>query len=206
MIKIFTDSTSYIPKDLQEKYDIHVLTLSVSLDDKEYIEVETDNTEFFAHVDESHNFPKSSQPSVDTVYKVFEAEIKAGNEIVGVFLSSKMSGTFQTANMVKEDLLGKYPDASITLIDSKSNCMQLGLAVLAACEANAEGKDLAGVTYAVHETIKRTRFIFIPKDLRYLEKGGRIGRASAILGNALKLIPILTVLDVSGPTVHTSSN
>jgi len=193
MIKVFTDSTSYIPKDLQKKYDIKVLSLSVSLDDKEYIEVETSSEEFFAHVDASSEFPKSSQPSLEDVYDVFKAEIEQNNSIVGVFLSSKMSGTFQTACMVRDDLLEKHPDASITLIDSKSNCMQLGLAVLAAAEACKAGNKLSEVIDAVEATIKRTRFIFIPRNLKYLEKGGRIGKAQALLGNALKLIPILTV-------------
>ena len=195
MIKIFTDSTSYIPKDLQKKYDIKVLSLSVSLDGKEYIEVETSNEEFFEHIASSKEFPKSSQPSLENVYDVFKAELESNNQIVGVFVSSKMSGTFQTACMVRDDLLTKHPKASITLIDSKSNCMQLGLAVLAAAEANADGADLSAVINAVEETMKRTRFIFIPKDLRYLKKGGRIGKSQALLGNALKLIPILTVID-----------
>lgn len=195
MIKIFTDSTSYIPRDLQEQFNIKILSLSVSLDDKEYIEVETSNEEFFAHVDASNEFPKSSQPSVDDVYAAFKTEIDAGNAIVGVFISSKMSGTFQTACMVRDDLLENHPDASITLIDSKSNCMQLGLAALAAAEASADGKKLDEVIDAVEKTIKRTRFIFIPKNLKYLEKGGRIGKAQALLGNALKLIPVLTVTD-----------
>lgn len=195
MIRVFTDSTSYIPKDLQEKYNIRVLSLSVSLDDKEYIEVDTSNEEFFAHVDASSEFPKSSQPSLEEVYDAFKTELDKGNSIVGIFISTKMSGTYQTACMVRDDLLEKYPDASITLIDSKSNCMQLGLAALAAAEAIFEGKELPEVINAVEETIKRTRFIFIPKNLKYLEKGGRIGKAQALLGNALKLIPILTVKD-----------
>jgi DegV family protein with EDD domain len=195
MIKVFTDSTSYIPKDLQEKYNIKVISLSVSLDNKEYIEAETSNEEFFAHVEASSEFPKSSQPALEEVYDAFKAEIEKGNSIIGVFISSKMSGTFQTACMVRDDLLGKYPDASITLIDSKSNSMQLGLAALAAAEASSDGKELRDVIDAVENTIKRTRFIFIPKNLKYLEKGGRIGKAQALLGNALKLIPILTVID-----------
>ena len=194
MIKVFTDSTSYIPKELQEKYNIGILSLSVSLDDREYLEAETDNEEFFDHMSKSSNFPKSSQPSADAVRAAFEEEIKKGNKIVGVFLSSKMSGTFHTVSMVRNQLDLKYPDACIMLIDSKSNSMQLGLAALAAAEASAAGDDIDAVVKAAEETIMRTRFIFIPRNLKYLEKGGRIGRAQALLGNALKLIPILTVI------------
>lgn len=97
--------------------------------------------------------------------------------------------------MVREQLLEKYADARIEIIDSKSNCMQLGLAVLAGAEARETGADIDDIVEAVNQTILRTRFIFIPKDLRYLEKGGRIGKAQALLGNALKLIPLLTVVD-----------
>lgn len=93
MITIFTDSTSYIPHELLKKHDIRILSLSASLDGVEYVETETDSNEFFSQIDKSNSFPKSSQPSLDDVTKAMEGEIAKGNSIVGVFLSSKMSGT-----------------------------------------------------------------------------------------------------------------
>ncbi len=195
MIKIFTDSTSYIPDELIKKYSIGVLSLSVSLDGEEYVENQITNEEFFALMEQSREFPKSSQPSADEVYTAFKQETDQGNEVLGIFLSSKMSGTYSTACMVKDMVQNENPNASIALVDSESNCMQLGLIALAAAEAAFNGETLEQALNAAEEAIKRTRFIFVPKNLRYLEKGGRIGRAQALLGNALKLIPILTVND-----------
>ncbi len=196
MIKIFTDSTSYIPKDLAEEYSINILSLSVSLDGKEYIENETSNEEFFPIMEQSKEFPKSSQPSVSEVHDAFKKETDKGNEVLGIFLSSKMSGTYQSACMVKKQIINENPNASITIIDSKSNSMHLGLIVLAAAEAATQkGSTMDDAVGAAEAAILRTRFIFIPKNLKYLEKGGRIGKAQALLGNALKLIPILTVND-----------
>ena len=193
MIKIFTDSTSYIPKDLAEKYSINILSLSVSLDGKEYIESETSNEEFFPLMEQSKSFPKSSQPAVNDVYEAFKKETDEGNQILGIFLSSKMSGTFQTACMVKDQIVSETSNASITLIDSRSNSMHLGLVVLSSAEAVLNSGTMEDAVKAAEYAIERTRFIFIPKNLKYLEKGGRIGKAQALLGNALKLIPILTV-------------
>ena len=195
MIKIFTDSTSYIPDELIKKYSIGVLSLSVSLDGEEYVENQITNEEFFALMEQSREFPKSSQPSADEVYTAFKQETDQGNEVLGIFLSSKMSGTYSTACMVKDMVQNENPNASIALVDSESNCMQLGLIALAAAEAAFNGETLEQALNAAEEAKKRTRFIFVPKNLRYLEKGGRIGRAQALLGNALKLIPILTVND-----------
>ncbi len=180
MIKIFTDSTSYIPDELIKKYSIGVLSLSVSLDGEEYVENQITNEEFFALMEQSREFPKSSQPSVDEVYTAFKQETDQGNEVLGIFLSSKMSGTYSTACMVKDMVQNENPNASIALIDSESNCMQLGLVALAAAEAAFNGETLEQALNASEEAKKRTRFIFVPKNLRYLEKGGRIGKAQAV--------------------------
>ena len=104
-----------------------------------------------------------------------------------------MSGTYASACRVKEKILEEYEDAKIQILDSRSNSMQLGFAAIVAARAAKEGKTLDEVKEIAEKNINRSRFLFIPDNLIYLKKGGRIGGASALIGNVLKIIPILTV-------------
>lgn len=194
-VKIITDSTCYIPGNLLKEYDITVVSLSVVFEDEVLKEVNITNDKFYEKLAKSERIPTSSQPSVDDMYKVFEDNIKENNEIVALFISSEMSGTFSTANLVKNMIVEKYPDAKIEIVDSRSNCMQLGYAALTAAKAAKEGKTIQEVVEAANKNIKRSRFVFIPDTLEYLKKGGRIGSASALLGTILQIKPILTVTD-----------
>lgn len=196
-VKIVTDSTSYIPKKLIDEYDITVVSLSVVFEDEVFKEDEISNQDFYSKLTETMNIPTSSQPSVADFYQVFEREIKAGNEIVGVFISSKMSGTYSTAELVKRMILEEYPTAKIKLIDSMSNSMQLGFAALTAAKVAAAGGTPEEVLAETRKNLTRSKFIFIPDTLEYLRIGGRIGTASALLGSLLQIKPILTVVDGS---------
>ncbi len=196
-VKIVTDSTSYIPKKLIDEYDIAVVSLSVVFEDEVFKEDEISNQDFYSKLTETMKIPTSSQPSVADFYQAFEREIKAGNEIVGVFISSKMSGTYSTAELVKRMILEEYPTAKIKLIDSMSNSMQLGFATLAAAKVAAAGGTLEEVLAETKKNLTRSKFIFIPDTLEYLRIGGRIGTASALLGSLLQIKPILTVVDGS---------
>jgi DegV family protein with EDD domain len=92
-------------------------------------------------------------------------------------------------------ILEEFNDAKIEIVDSRSNCMQLGYAAIVAARAAKQGQELMEVKKAAEDNIKRSRFLFIPDTLEYLRKGGRIGGAGALIGSLLKIIPILTVED-----------
>lgn len=192
VIKILTDSTSYISEAIRETLDIRVVPLSVKFEDMSFKETDIDNESFYAMM-RKKGIPQSSQPSIGDLYHIMEGVVKVGNDLACIFLSSDMSGTYSSANMAKNMILEHYPNANIEIIDSRSNCMQLGFAAIVAAKAAKEGKTLKQVITMVKENIRRSRFLFIPDNLEYLEKGGRIGRANAIIGNLLKIIPILTV-------------
>jgi len=194
-VKIITDSTSYLSEEMINEYDISVISLNVTLSDKSIREVDITNEEFYKLMDETKEFPKSSQPSLDDSAKVFEKILSNGDDIVGIFISSEMSGTFSSAHIIKEMLLEKYPERNIVLIDSRSNCMQMGIAVLAAAEKAANGESLEEVVFASENVKKTSRFLFAPQTLDYLKMGGRIGSAGALVGKILKIVPILTVED-----------
>lgn len=192
-VKIITDSTSYIPEEYIKDYDINVVSLNVILEGKSYREVDLDNLEFYRKMELTGEIPKSSQPSLDEMMKVFEEVVKGGDDIVGIFLSSKMSGAYSSANLVKSMVLEKYPNAKIEIIDSMTNCMQMGYEVLEAARFAKEGKTIEEVVDIAIKTRERSRFLFFPDTLRYLKKGGIIGGAAALLGTVLQIKPILTV-------------
>ena len=194
-IRILADSTCYLPKEYLDKYDISIVSLNVILNNKNYSEVNLDNTWFYEEMSKSNEIPTSSQPRIDDFYKAFESIINEGHDVIGVFLSSDMSGTYSTANLVKEMVLENYPNACIKLIDSRSNCMQAGYAILEGARAAKEEKSLDEVVSTIHNVISNSKFIFAPDTLDYLKKGGRIGGASALFGSLLQIKPILTVED-----------
>ncbi|MBU3128167.1 DegV family protein [Clostridium tagluense] len=194
-VKIITDSTSYISEELIKKYDISITSLTVIFENEEFKEINIKNETFYEKLHESTSIPTSSQPSLEEMYSILEKNVKDNNEVVGVFLSSEMSGTYSNACLAKNMILESYPNALIQIIDSRSNCMQLGFAALTGAIAAQNGKSIAEVACNVKDNIKRSRFLFIPDTLEYLKKGGRIGGASALLGTIFQIKPILTVVD-----------
>lgn len=193
-VRVLTDSTSYIDDEMRQELDIRRVSLNVSFGDLSFRETDISNEDFYKLMEEK-GIPTSSQPAIGEFYQEMEKVVSEGESLCGVFLSSDMSGTYSTAQLAKEMVLEKYPEAQIEIIDARSNSMQLGFAVLQAARAAKAMKSLAEVKEIVLDNIKRSRFLFIPDNLDYLKKGGRIGGASALIGNLFKIIPILTVED-----------
>lgn len=194
-IKIITDSTSYISENLKEKYDIHIVSLRVIFQKEEFKEINIENETFYEKLENNLTIPTSSQPSISEMYDAIENQVIDNNEVVGIFMSSDMSGTYSNACLAKNLILENYPNAIIEIIDSRSNSMQLGFAVLTAARAVYQGKPINKVIDIAKNTIKRSKFLFIPDTLEYLKKGGRIGGASALIGTIFQIKPILTVVN-----------
>ncbi len=191
-VQILTDSTSYIHKDIQKELGIKIISLNVIQGYTSRKEIDINNDSFYKDLDQQE-IPSSSQPSVDEMYQMMLEIVEEGSELVCVFLSSKMSGTYASSHLVKEMVIEKHPDAKIEIVDSESNSMQLGYAAIVAARLAMEGATIEKVKQAAEEVIKRSRFVFLPDNLEYLIKGGRIGGASGLIGNLLKIIPVLTV-------------
>lgn len=192
-VKVVVDSTSYIPKETLIENDISVVSLNVLLNGKSYREVDLENEFFYKEMNESKEIPKSSQPSVEEIKEVFTNIAKSGFDIVGIFISSKMSGTYSTAHLVREMVLEEYPETNIELINSESNCMQMGFSAIQAARAAKRGENVEKVVEEAKKVINTSKFLFVPDTLKYLKKGGRIGGASALFGTILQIKPILTV-------------
>ena len=194
-VKVITDSTSCLPREQRAELDIGVAGLTSLLDGATYDDDAVDYEPFFTALEASSSMPTTSQPSVQDMVDLMEARVEARHDVVGVFISEKMSGTLSSAMLAREMVLERHPGATIEVVDSRSNCMELGLAARAAARAAADGAGVPEVVAAAEAMIERTRFLFVPDTLEYLRRGGRIGGASALIGALLQVRPILTVAD-----------
>lgn len=189
MIKIITDSTSYTPKSYAKKNDIAILQLKTIVGDKEYIDGdETTYNEFFDILSSSKVFPKTSQPSVEDIETVFKKVLADGNEAIVVTISSALSGTYQTCLMVKEQI---DKNNQITVIDSGITAQNIFCYVEDAVEMVKQNKTRSEIVEHIENLKKESSLTFIPDNLEFLKKGGRIGKVSAILGSILQVKPIL---------------
>lgn len=173
-IKIVTDSTSYIAQEYIDKYDIKVVSLNITMNGNSRRELDIDNEIFYEEVRVASEIPKSSQPTPEEMLNTFKSIVKKGDSIVGIFLSSKMSGTYSNANMIKNMILEDYPNADIRILDSKTNCMQMGFAAIEAARVASENKSIEEVVSVANYVLENSRFLFTPDTLEYLKKGALI--------------------------------
>ena len=190
---IVTDSVASIPADLLAEYDIDVVSLFINDGDSNQAELDMDVEAFYRRLQDMQTLPTSSQPSVDSMLSAFRRGLERGCDVLGVFISSDMSGTFETARMAADMLAEEFPNGRIELLDSRSNSMEEGYGVLAAAAQAKAGASIEECIAAASETLRRTRYLFTPHTLEYLRRGGRIGGASALIGGLLQIRPILTV-------------
>ncbi|MGE5423444.1 MAG: DegV family protein [Ignavibacteriales bacterium] len=199
-IKILSDSTSYIDVDTQKELDIELFPLTVHFPDESFKETEVDYEYFYKKIERTGIIPTSSQPTPGELYARFYSLAEQGHDVMAIFISSAMSGTYSTALNARDQVLEKLPQAKIAVFDSYTNCMALGLQVIAAARQAKVGGNLESVIKAAEHIRERVHFYFVPETLEYLKKGGRMGTASALLGTILNIRPILTVDMKNGMT------
>jgi DegV family protein with EDD domain len=190
-IRIITDSTSDLPLEWQEKLEIEIIPLSVRFGDEEYLDgVNLSKQEFFEKLANCQELPTTAQVNPERFEKIF-GKYSPDDEIIGIFISGRMSGTYQSAGIAK-NLLGAR---NISLIDSRSVTFGLGLLVLEAVKMRDAGMSAAEICQGVNDLIGRQRFYAVIDTLKYLKMGGRLSASSALFGTMLHIKPIVTFLD-----------
>lgn len=190
MIHIVTDSTAYLPEAVIREFGIHVVPLHVHFGEEAFTEgVELPNAEFYDRLKQAAELPTTSQPSAGEFHELFARLHEAGDEVVALTISTKLSGTWNSAMTAKEML----PEAPISVVDSLSTSVGLCLMVIAAAQAARAGATRQQIEDQVEEIKKSVCVLFVVDTLEYLAKGGRIGNAKAFLGTMLKIKPILTL-------------
>jgi DegV family protein with EDD domain len=190
MIKIVTDSTADVPTTLLERYDIRVVPINIQFAQETYQEgIDIDRPTFFRELEVC--MPTSSQPSPGQFAEVYEPLAGQGHSILTIVITSKHSGTYQSAELAKSML----PDADIEVFDSLSISMGTGYHVLEAARAAEEGKSMGEILQLLEGIRSRTHLYFTPATLKYLQRSGRVGNLAGALLSMLSVKPIIKVED-----------
>ena len=193
-VALVTDSTAYLPSDLLKAHNITVVPQVLIWGDETFHDgVDILPDEFYRRLSTAKVMPTTSQVAIVTMKDAFEKLLAEGYDVLGVFISSKLSGTMQSAIQAKE-MLPKAAD-KIVLLDSLSTAMAMGFHVLTAARAAESGAGLVECMKLAEEAQKHTGVYFVVDTLEFLRRGGRIGGAQALLGSALNIKPLLTLED-----------
>ena len=195
-VKIITDAGADLTLEQQKEFDIAVLPLRIYADGKEYLAgVDTFSDEFYALLENLKEFPKTSQPTTGEIYDLLKKYVDEGKEVLFITLSSKASGLNNNANLAKTMLLEEIPDAKVEIYDSYGYSFSYGMAVIEAAKLAKQGKSIDEIKVTIKELMDSYTVYFIPSSLDYLEKGGRINKASLVFGNMLDVVPVLSLVD-----------
>ena len=192
-VAIVADTTAYLPADLVERHGIHLVSLYVNWEDESEREADMPSfDDFYKRLRSADRLPTTSQPSIGDFLTVYEPLVDQGLDVVSVHISGGISGTVESARQAKEQLAQQKGDR-VTVIDSERACGGLGLLALAGAKVAQAGGSREQVIERMETTREDLKMWFAVDTLEYLRRGGRIGAASAWLGSALKIKPILTL-------------
>lgn len=193
---IISDGSCDLPTALTQEKNITVVPFYVSFDEEQYYKENVDIAirDFYQMmVDKKGVYPKSSMPSIRDYEEAFRPFAKSSTPVICICITTKFSGSMQSALNAKELILEKYPQAEITVIDATVNTVLQGQYVLEAVSLRDHGVNYQD-TIARLEAIKSTgRIFFTVGNMEYLRHGGRIGKVAAIAGGALDIRPVITL-------------
>ena len=202
MIKITTDSTSDLPKELIKKYDIAVIPLVVTLGENDYFDdgVEVTEEKIFDFVKETKVLPKTAARSSEVYREFFEEQLQACDEIIHIGIGEKLSSSYQNAVVAAEDI----GNDKVHVIESMTLSTGIGLLVLQAAKMAKEGKPASKICERLQSLAPKGQTSFVVDKLDYLYKGGRCSKFSFSIGSLLKIKPRLQLID--GSIVNTGKD
>lgn len=192
-VKIFADSASDMPLSFFQENQVKLIPLRVYIDETEYEDLQTINPKQVFKEIRAGKMPKTSQPTPQAFQEVFTELAKSNQSGIYIAFSSALSGTYQTAVMVHEQVKEEYPNLDLTIIDTKCASVGFGLVVKSAAEMAANGASKEEIIEDIHFRSQHMEHLFTVEDLDYLAKGGRLSKASAFLGGLLNIKPLLHV-------------
>ncbi|SET22219.1 DegV family protein [[Clostridium] polysaccharolyticum] len=192
--QIYSDSSCDLPIELIEKYSLCIIPYYVTFDMENYFKEheEISNEEFYQKL-AAKVFPKTSLPSVQDYINAFRKAIEAGQDVLCFCLTSKFSGSYQSAVNAKSLLEEDYPDASIVIVDSIQATAGQGLVVIQAARMKEAGYTLEQIAEKIEILKETARIMFTVDSLEYLQKGGRIGKVTSLAGAMLNLKPMIVL-------------
>ncbi|MCL1805953.1 MAG: DegV family protein [Clostridiales bacterium] len=196
-IAIITDSTCDLNPSAQARYHIDIVPLLVTFGDKAFRDgVDISKKEFFARLSKASILPSTSQPSPAAFQEVFRRRLDEGSDIVGIFISAALSGTYQSA-VIARGLFDAEEQKRIHLVDSRNGTGSMAVLILEACRLRDQGAAAADVAAQLEGIVPRIRLYAVLDTLKYLKMGGRISGAAAAAGGILNIVPVLTVANGS---------
>ncbi len=193
-VAVVTDSTAYLPNEILNQYNISVVPLSIIWDGHDYRDgIDILPGEFYERLTNSKVMPTTSQITIAAMQSTFQNLLEQGYDVLGIFLSSKFSGTIQSALQAREMM----PEAAgkIAIVDSMLTTMAMGWPVLTAARAARAGENLSACVKVAENARDHSGVLFVVETLEYLRRGGRIGGAQALLGTVLNIKPVLQMQD-----------
>jgi len=192
-VAVVTDSTTYLPASLLERWGIHPVSLYVGWEgelqpESDYVDLDA----FYTRLHDSPQLPTTSQPSVGDFLACYQPLLRAGHDVVSVHIASGLSGTCQSAREAARTIAEEHQAGEVHVLDSQTGAGGLGCLVLLAAALAAQGATLEQVLSGVQQGRESLDIWFCLDTLEYLRRGGRIGAAQAMVGTALKVKPILT--------------
>ena len=194
VVRILTDSTCDIPLEQAKALGITIVPLTVFFGDEAFLDgVELDNAGFYSRLQTNKVSPRTSQPPPAAFEEAYKRLINEGADgILSVHVSSKLSGTYQSACSGWDALPDEMKKIPVELVDSGIVSLGMGLPVMQAAKEAQQGLSLAELKARLLDRIARVKILFVLDTLEYLKRGGRIGGAKALLGNILSVKPILS--------------
>lgn len=189
-VAILTDSTAYLPQECLQQYNISVTPLSVIWGNQVYLDgVDILPGEFYKRLTNTKVMPTTSQVTPAVMQSTFQSLLEQEYDVLGIFISSKISGTVQSAIQARDMIPGAAN--KIAIVDSLWTTMAMGLPVLTAARAAQAGEDLAGCQKVTEFACANAGVLFVVETLEFMRRGGRIGGAQALLGTVLNIKPVL---------------
>lgn len=192
-VKVVVDSTSDIPEKLAKEWDITIVPAYVVFGDKCYRDrLDISEDEVYARLDHDSVFPTTSVPSPQDFADVYNKLADETDEIISIHLTARESGVYNAA-LLGKGLVSKK--CHIDVIDSQSVAMSYGILAIAAAREAKTGADLGKVAEVVRQSIPRMHLLLVLDTLKYVVRGGRVGKGYGLLGSVLRVKPLLTIRD-----------